>query len=105
VTLGFNFMATKSDSGVWMTDDSQIISIARSITEQVMALANLDNSDFRLRDLIIEDISETVNNAIDSAVDQSIYKRAFDSMAAQMLCPKMTGLEMAKMQLKSEAPK
>ena len=28
-----------------------------------------------------------------------IYKRAFDSMAAQMVCPKMTGLEMAKMQL------
>ena len=92
-------MATKSDSGVWMTDDSEIISIARSITEQVMALANLDDSDFRLRDSIIEEISETVNNAIDSAVDQSIYKRAFDSMAEQMLCPKMTGLEMAKSQL------
>jgi|LakMenEpi03Aug12_release.lakeMendotaPanAssembly.Ray.scaffolds.fasta_scaffold1347428_2 hypothetical protein len=105
MTLGFNFMATKSDSGVWMTDDSQIISIARSITEQVMALAKLDGSDFRLRDLLIEEISETVNNAIDSAVDQSIYKRAMDSMAAQMIHPKMTGLEMAKMQLKGEAPK
>ena len=31
--------------------------------------------------------------------DLTIYKRAFDSMAAQMICPKMTGLEMAKMQL------
>jgi hypothetical protein len=28
-----------------------------------------------------------------------IYKRAIDSMAAQMIHPKMTGLEMAKMQL------
>jgi hypothetical protein len=31
--------------------------------------------------------------------DLTIYKRAFDSMAAQMICPKMTGLELAKMQL------
>ncbi len=28
-----------------------------------------------------------------------IYKRAMDSMAAQMIHPKMTGMEMAKMQL------
>jgi hypothetical protein len=28
-----------------------------------------------------------------------IYKQAFESMAAQMIDPKMTGLEMAKMQL------
>jgi hypothetical protein len=28
-----------------------------------------------------------------------VYKRAMDSMAAQMICPKMTGLELAKMQL------
>jgi hypothetical protein len=28
-----------------------------------------------------------------------IYKRAMDSMAAQMIHPKMTGLDMAKMQL------
>lgn len=31
--------------------------------------------------------------------DLTIYKRAMDSMAAQMVHPKMTGLEMAKMQL------
>lgn len=31
--------------------------------------------------------------------DLTIYKQAFDAMAAQMVCPKMTGLEMAKMQL------
>jgi hypothetical protein len=29
-----------------------------------------------------------------------IYKEAMDSMAAQMIHPKMTGLEMAQMQLK-----
>ena len=28
-----------------------------------------------------------------------IYKQAFDAMASQMIHPKMTGLEMAKMQL------
>jgi hypothetical protein len=31
--------------------------------------------------------------------DSTIYKRAMDSMAAQMICPKMTGLEIAKIQL------
>ena len=31
--------------------------------------------------------------------DLTIYKRALDSMAAQMIHPKMTGLELAKMQL------
>ena len=31
--------------------------------------------------------------------DLTIYKRAMDSMAAQMICPKMTGFELAKMQL------
>lgn len=31
--------------------------------------------------------------------DLTIYKRACESMAAQMIHPKMTGLEMAKMQL------
>ena len=29
-----------------------------------------------------------------------IYKRAFESMASQMIHPKMSGLEMAKMQLR-----
>jgi hypothetical protein len=33
-----------------------------------------------------------------------IYKRACESMARQMIHPKMTGLELAKMQLSTEEP-
>ena len=36
---------------------------------------------------------------LDQTEELLIYKRAMDSMAAQMVHPKMTGLEMAKMQL------
>jgi len=92
-------MATKSDCGVWMDDESRCISLSRRITEEAMRAARLDVTDFRLRDAIIGAINKTVEGVMDSAVDQSIYKRAFDNMAEQMLCPKMTGLEMAKSQL------
>lgn len=96
-------MATKSDSGVWMDDEYRWISLTRRIAEDAMMAARLDVTDFRLRDAIIGAINKTVEDAMDSAaeqaVDQSIYKRAFDSMAEQMLCPKMIGLEMAKSQL------
>ena len=92
-------MATKSDCGVWMDDESRCISLSRRIAEEAMRAARLDVTDFRLRDAIIGAINKTVEDAMDSAVDQSIYKRAFDNMAEQMLCPKMTGLEMAKSQL------
>jgi hypothetical protein len=47
-----------------------------------------------MRDIAIEAIENP-----NCSEDLTIYKRAFDSMAAQMICPKMTGLEMAKMQL------
>jgi predicted YcjX-like family ATPase len=91
-------MATKLD-GVWMDDESRCISLSRRIAEEAMRAARLDVADFRLRDAIIGAINKTVEGVMDSAVDQSIYKRAFDNMAEQMLCPKMTGLEMAKSQL------
>ena len=47
-----------------------------------------------MRDVAIEAIKDDTQPE-----DLTIYKRAFDSMAAQMIHPKMTGLEMAKMQL------
>ncbi len=47
-----------------------------------------------MRDIAIEAIENP--NCLE---DLTIYKRAFESMAAQMICPKMTGLELAKMQL------
>ena len=34
-----------------------------------------------------------------------IYKRACESMASQMIHPKMTGLELAQMQLSTERPR
>jgi hypothetical protein len=57
---------------------------------------------------VAEAMREIANDTVGSleiGEDLTIYKRAFDSMAAQMIYPKMTGLEMAKMQLKGEAPK
>jgi hypothetical protein len=52
-----------------------------------LAKGNAAMSDFVARS-IAEDVRELL-----------IYKRAMDSMAAQIIHPKMTGLEMAKMQL------
>jgi hypothetical protein len=57
---------------------------------------------------VAEAMREIANDTVGSleiGEDLTIYKRAFDSMAAQVIHPKMTGLEMAKMQLKGEAPK
>lgn len=51
---------------------------------------------------VAEDMREIANDVVGNETvseDLTIYKRAFDSMAAQMIHPKMTGLEMAKMQL------
>jgi hypothetical protein len=56
---------------------------------------------------VAEAMREIANDTVGSleiGEDLTIYKRAMDSMAAQMIHPKMTGLEMAKMQLKDEAP-
>jgi len=47
----------------------------------------------------------TAIDIADQVRELLIYKRACDSMAEQMLCPKMTGLELARMQLKGEAAK
>lgn len=52
--------------------------------------------------MVAEDMRQIANGVIGNLPieeDLTIYKRAFDSMAAQMIHPKMTGLEMAKMQL------
>jgi hypothetical protein len=52
---------------------------------------------------VAEMMREAANDVVGSLPlleDLTIYKRAFDSMAAQMIHPKMTGLEMAEMQLR-----
>ena len=53
---------------------------------------------WRVADAMRDVAFEAIDNP-NCPEDLTIYKRAFDSMAAQMICPKMTGLEMAKMQL------
>ncbi|MEK9954770.1 MAG: hypothetical protein VW577_05125 [Pelagibacteraceae bacterium] len=45
-------------------------------------------------------MSEFVAKEIATEVRELLlYKRAMDSMASQLICPKRTGLQMAKMQL------
>jgi hypothetical protein len=53
---------------------------------------------WRVADAMRDVAFEAIKN-LNRPEDLTIYKRAFDSMAAQMICPKMTGLELAKMQL------
>jgi hypothetical protein len=60
-------------------------------------VSRLAKGDAAMSYFVAKSIAEDVRELL-------IYKRAMDAMAAQMLCPKMTGLEMAKMQLKGEAP-
>lgn len=48
-------------------------------------------------------MSEFVARQIaDEVRELLIYRRAMESMAAQFVCPKMTALEMARMQLKED---
>jgi hypothetical protein len=61
-------------------------------------VSRLAKGDAAMSCFVAKSIAEDVRELL-------IYKRAMDSMAAQMIHPKMTGLEMAKMQLKDEAPK
>jgi hypothetical protein len=53
---------------------------------------------WRVAEAMREIANDTVG-ALEIGEDLTIYKRALDSMAAQIIHPKMTGLEMAKMQL------
>ena len=48
----------------------------------------------------MRDIANDVVGSLPLPEDLTIYKRACDSMAAQFVHPKMTGLELAQMQLK-----
>jgi len=51
---------------------------------------------------VAEDMRQIANDVVGAFPLQNdcIYKQAMDSMAAQMVHPKMTGLEMAQLQLK-----
>jgi hypothetical protein len=54
---------------------------------------------------VAEKMREIANDAVGSlpVVDDGIYKRAMESMAAQFIHPKMTARELADLQLKGEA--
>jgi len=60
-------------------------------------VSRLAKGDAAMSYFVAKSIAEDVRELL-------IYKRAMDAMAAQMICPKMTGLELAMMQLKIEAP-
>lgn len=93
-------MVTRSKEGVWMHDQERFKSVARMVAIDCMIALGLDHiNDFRTRDKIIIAISDRINLALDQATDGDVFRRAFESMAAQMIHPKMTALEMAKIQL------
>ncbi len=52
--------------------------------------------------IIAEDMRQIANDAVGNlpVEDDSIYKRAMESMAAQMIHPRMSAREMAELQLK-----
>lgn len=54
---------------------------------------------------VAEKMREVANDVVGNlpVVDDSIYKRAMESMAAQFVHPKMTARELAELQLKGEA--
>lgn len=94
-------MVTRTEQGVWMADESRCESLARRIATLALMHLKMDHTDFRLRDGLLLALSPTIKQAMDSAASTNdVYKQAMDSMAAQMIHPKMTGLEMAEMQLK-----
>jgi len=73
-------------------------STVRNCAEAAMEKLGADSTDWRLRDAVIWAINPWIQSEAESRED-SIYKRAMESMAAQMVHPKMTALEMAKSQL------
>lgn len=97
------YAAVRSDVGVWMSDPARCESVARMVAIDAMIALGLDQNDFRTRDKIIGGISDRVNGTLNSVANEDIFRRAMESMAAQFVCPKMTALEMAKMQLNEAA--
>ena len=94
------YAAIRSSVGVWMAPDGACVSVARMIAIEAMQAMGLDPTEWRLRDKIIMAISDRVNGTMDFVANEDIFRRAMESMAAQFVCPKMTALEMARMQLK-----
>jgi hypothetical protein len=94
------YTAVRSSVGVWMTKDDACVSVARMIAIDAMQAMGFDPAEWRLRDRVIEAISERVNRTLDGVADEDVFRRAMESMAAQFVCPKMTAVEMARMQLK-----
>lgn len=92
------YTASRSDVGVWMHSEERTESVARMVAIDAMVALGLNPNDFKTRDKIIGAISDRINATLDH-VNDSIYRRAMESMASQMVHPKMTAKEMAEMQL------
>lgn len=89
----------RTDGGTLMLGT---VSLARSIAADAMFAAKLPD-DFRLRDAIVMAIVDKLDRAVSQAIDGSVYARACESMARQLIHPKMTGRELAEQQLKGHA--
>lgn len=94
----------KLDDSVWMTSKDSQVSVAREIAMLAILAMDLDPNDFRLRDKVIVAISNVVAHSLDAVANDSIYKRAMESMAAQFVHPKTTAYELAKLQLGIKEP-
>ena len=76
-------------------------SLARIIAVQAMVASGQDaHNDFKTRDKIIAAIHPEIDSAIGIAIESSVYAMACESMARQFIHPKMTGLQLAELQLK-----
>ena len=93
------YAAERSETGVWMSSENRTqVSVARQLAVDMMLALGMDPDDFNTRDKIILAISPRVEGVLDY-VNDSIYRRAMESMAKQMVHPKMTARELAEMQL------
>ena len=60
------YTATKSDVGVWMSNDYLCESVSRMVAIDAMIALDLDPNDFRIRDRIIKGICKRIDGTLDS---------------------------------------
>ena len=82
-------------------------SLVAEIAEKAMSVVGCSLEDFMVRDKLIQEVEPILNAAIESAIESSVYALACESMARQIVDvvsesgkrTRMTGLEIAEMQL------
>jgi hypothetical protein len=99
-------------SGAFLIETANFLELVRSQSIRNYRLVNQHAAEVNrrrdemsaLRELLRENGVE-VPSLVSAVNHLLIYKRAMDSMASQMVHPKMTGLDMAQMQLRTERKK